>query len=470
MQIQFFGAAQEVTGSCFLLTVNHQQILVDCGLIQGSYKDEARNFDPFPFDPKALDAVILTHAHLDHSGRIPLLIKRGYTGKIYTQHATVDICEVMFKDAAYINERDAEYQQKRRRKKKQHSENNTQMTPLYTTADAEAAMDTFSGVSYNDTVEVLPGVKACFRDAGHILGSAIVEVWLTDLERNDTRKIVFSGDLGHAGAPILRDPTFVEEADWVVMESTYGDRNHRDWEPTWQELGQVITDARKEKGNILIPSFALGRTQELLYTLKQHYEEWGLDQWQIFLDSPMAIRMTDIYSKHPRLFDKEATKTVETGNGDSLFDMPNLTFTQDTQDSIAINQIKSGAIIIAASGMCNGGRIKHHLKNNIHRDGCHVIFVGFQARGTKGRTLVDGAKEIRLWGETLPVKAKLHTIGGLSAHADQDRLVGWFKHFNTNPNLFLVHGEPETQETLAARIRQETPASVEIPKPGHRLL
>lgn len=455
MQIEFLGATQEVTGSCFLLQVGESRLLVDCGMIQGSPDHERHNRDPFPFDPEAIDAVVLTHAHIDHSGRLPLLIKRGYSGKIYTHRATVDLCEIMLEDSGYLNEKEVQWENKKRERKGLEL-----LEPLYTRNDARETHLHFRSLDYEQVEEILPGVKLTLHDAGHILGSAIAELDL--MEGNKMRKIVFSGDLGHRGAPILRDPQAVKRADLVILESTYGDRLHRSWEETWQEMGEIISNARSGKGNILIPAFAVGRTQELLYVFKRNFEDWGIGDWEVFLDSPMAIEATDVYFRHAKVYDKRAKKLYQqSGNP---FMLPNLHRSQRSEDSMKINQIRSGAIIIAGSGMCTGGRIKHHFKHNIWREDAHVLIVGFQARGTLGRALVDGTRHISLWGETVQVKAQVHTIGGLSAHADQRGLLDWYGHFDNRPRVALVHGEPEAMEELAQRLQSEYGSDVVRPE------
>lgn len=451
MQIEFLGATQEVTGSCYLLSVGPHQILVECGLIQGSHSHERHNRDDFVFDPKKIDAVVLTHAHLDHSGRLPLLVKRGYQGPIYTHHATVDLCAIMLEDAGYLNEKEAHWENTKRQRKGMEL-----VEPLYTRNEAREAHDHFEGLEYGKPQEILPGVTVTLRDAGHILGSAIAEMEL--VEEEQSRKVVFSGDLGHKGAPILRDPKRIKHADLVIMESTYGDRLHRSWEATWQEMGEIISCAKSEKGNIMIPAFTVGRTQELLYAFKQNYSEWGIDDWEIFLDSPMGIEATEVYARHAKVYDTKARELYQQ-SGDP-FDLPNLHLSRRSDDSMKINQIKSGAIIIAGSGMCTGGRIKHHFKHNIWRKDAHVMIVGFQARGTPGRALVDGTRHINLWGERVNVKAKVHTIGGLSAHADQKGLMDWYGGFENRPKVVMVHGEPDAMDAITQRLRSEYQAEV----------
>lgn len=455
LQLQFIGAAREVTGSCFLLRVGNRSLLVDCGLIQGTPDDEARNWKPFPFDPRQIDAVILTHAHLDHSGRLPLLVKAGFRGQIYTHFASRDLCEILLHDAAYLNEKESEWENKKRQRRHQ-----VLVMPLYTISDAKAVMASFQALPYDQIDEIIPGIKLRLTDAGHILGSAIAEVWVED--DGVKRKLVFSGDLGHRGAPILRDPSLVSDADLVIMETTYGDRRHRSWDETWSELAGILRNANSRKGNVLIPAFAVGRTQELLYAFNRNFEAWELDRWTIFLDSPMAIEATEVYRKHRNLFDRE-TKDLERGNAKPLTP-PNLHLVRRAEESMHLNRVENGAIIIAGSGMCNGGRIKHHLKHNIWRQGCHLLIVGYQAWGTLGRRLVDGVSEINLWGETISVAAKVHTIGGFSAHADADGLMDWYRNFQGRPPVALVHGEQEAMTAFAARLKGEGAKKVWLPE------
>ncbi|MET0052611.1 MAG: MBL fold metallo-hydrolase [Candidatus Thiodiazotropha sp.] len=454
MKLQFLGAVGEVTGSCYLLTIGTHKVLIECGLVQGNREHEAANDAPFPFDPDEIDAVVLTHAHLDHSGRLPLLVKRGYDGPVYTHNATADLARIMLKDAAFLNEREAEWANRKLRKS-----GDDPILPLYDREDAIAAVHSLVPLDYDTAHELLPGVTLRLFDAGHILGSAIVCLDLQ--EQGVRRRLVISGDLGHRGAPILRDPVRLPEADLVLMESTYGNRLHRSWDSTWQEMGDIILGARKGRGNILIPSFAVGRTQELLYTFKQHFEEWELAAWDIFLDSPMAIEATEVYARHPQVYDREA-RHVQQRSG-SLYDLPNLHMTRETEESMALNRVHAGAIIIAGSGMCTGGRIRHHLRHNLHHRDSHVLIVGFQAAGTPGRALVDGARQIRLAGRELQVQAQVHTIGGLSAHADQQGLFDWYAAFQNRPPLVLVHGEPDASEALKERISAELNANVRLP-------
>jgi metallo-beta-lactamase family protein len=456
MRLEFFGAAAEVTGSCHILHVGGKTVLLDCGLIQGSRKDEERNRDPFPFDASRIDAVVLSHAHLDHCGRLPLLVKRGFRGPIFAQEASCELAAILLADAAHLAERDAHYRSRKTGKN---------VKPLYTVKEGERVMRQLQGVKYRVPTEVTDGVRIRFRDAGHILGSCAVEVWVT--ENGQERKIVFSGDLGQYDTPILKDPEAIDRADVVLMESTYGGRRHRDRERTVEEIGEIMTAARSRKGNILIPAFSIGRTQEILYQLGKHYDEWDLQRFQIFLDSPMAIEASKVYWENIHLYDEEATQLRLRNGGMPL--LPNLTLSRRTEDSMAINRVRSGAIVIAGSGMCNGGRIIHHLKHNLDRHETQVIIVGYQARGSLGRKLVDGDEAVRIHGKTIPVKAAIHTVGGLSAHGDQDDLARWYECMENRPPVYLVHGEVDSQEAFRGYLAKRSGAEVHLPAPGDSL-
>ncbi len=444
MKLEFYGAAGEVTGSCHVLHVGSRKVLLDCGLIQGSRRDEARNREPFPFEAGDIDAVVLSHAHLDHSGRLPLLVKRGFKGPIYTHNATRDLCRVLLLDAADLNERDTESENRRRLRKGLPT-----IEPLYGRDEVENTLRKLVGLGYREKTEILPGIGVCFYDAGHIMGSSISVV---TLEQGSLRRtLVFSGDLGQYDSPILHDPTALDHADVVLMESTYGGRLHRDRESTLREIGTIIKDAAHDRGNILIPAFAIGRSQEVLYTLGKNYEQWGLKNWRVFLDSPMAIDVSKIYWDYPHLYDEEATTFRR--NVNEMPPLKNLHLTRSVAESRVINRLKTGAIIIAGSGMCNGGRIVHHLKHNVWRPECHVVIVGYQAAGSLGRQLVDGRARVRIHGETVQVGAQIHTVGGLSAHGDQEDLFRWYAGFKNRPPLFLVHGESASALALAKKIR-----------------
>lgn len=460
MQLEFYGAAGEVTGSCHILTINGHRVLLDCGMIQGSRRDEARNARPFPFDARNIDAVVLSHAHIDHSGRLPLLVKRGFRGNIHATRATRDLVEVLLEDSARLSERDARSQNRRRDRK-----GLDRIEPLYSSSDAQRAIKQVEGHRYGQWIKVVDGLDVCFRDAGHILGSAIVELRLS--HGGETRTLVFSGDLGQYDTPILRDPWRGSSADAIVMESTYGGRRHRDRSETVRELGEAIQQASKSGGNVLIPAFAVGRSQEILYQFGKHYEEWEMGRWQIFLDSPMAIAASRIYWDYPHLYDAEATKLR--ADNDRMPPLPNLRLSESTEESMAINRLTKGAIILAGSGMCNGGRIIHHLRHNLWRRDAHVIIVGYQAVGSLGRRLVERQRFVKIRGEAVKVKAQIHTIGGLSAHGDQQDLQRWYENFENRPPVWLVHGERQAQHELARQLEKEADAKVRLPDPGETL-
>ncbi len=460
MQIEFYGATSGITGSCHILRLDNELILLDCGLIQGRRDIEALNREPFPFHPDEISAVVLSHAHIDHSGRLPLLIKQGYTGPIYAQNATADLCDIMLQDSAYLQERDAQYENKWRKRK-----NKPQIEPLYSVDDARTALKQFVGLRYREKKDILPGVSIRFQDAGHIMGSCNVEIWLT--ENGKQQKIVFSGDLGQYDSPILNDPSVIEEADHVIIESTYGNRTHRDQEHTIREIGEIISEARHERGNLLIPAFAVGRSQEILYFMGKHFDEWELDRWEVFLDSPMAIRASKVYWEYPHLYDEEATRLRRKVN--EMPQLRNLHISSSVEDSMAINNIRSGAIIIAASGMCTGGRIMHHLKHNISRAGSHLMIVGYQAHGTLGRKLVDGDPEVKIHGDHYRVRAKIHTVGGLSAHGDVNDLTRWARNFKNRPFMHVVHGEEQAKQDFRDRLESQLGLRAAVPEMGEVL-
>lgn len=454
MQLEFFGAAGEVTGSCHIVRVAGRQVLLDCGMIQGGRDAPERNHLPFPFEASRIDAVVLSHAHVDHCGRLPLLVKRGFTGPIFTNQACADLVPILLRDSAHLALREVE-----RVNRDQPKENHAQ--PLFDLADVERTVQQLRPIAYDTAVTVVPGVTATMRDAGHILGSSSVELRVE--EGGLSRKIVFSGDLGQYDTPILKDPFAFESADLVLMESTYGNRLHRGREDTERELGGILAQAARDGGNILIPAFAIGRSQELLYLLAKHYAEWGVDKWSIFLDSPMAVAASRVYWKHPDRYDEEASRLREGFRG--MPPLPNLTLCESADDSRAINNIRGGAIIIAGSGMANGGRILHHLKHNLQRPECHVVIVGFQAPGTLGRRLVDREPEVFIHGRRVRCASQVHTLGGLSAHGDQDDLIRWYDSFKPRPPVYLVHGEVPAAEALAAKIR-ERGAKATVTRPG----
>lgn len=459
MNISFHGAAREVTGSCFLVQTADVRFLVDFGMLQGGREAPARNRKPFAFAPESIDFVLLTHAHIDHSGLLPKLTRAGFRGPIITTAATADLLEVMLPDSAHIQERDAERAQ---RYKKSARRSGDALTPLYTLKDAADCLTQALTVDYDQELAPATGIRCRFRDAGHILGSAIVEVWVT--EHGQTTKLVFSGDLGQPGRPIVRDPTPIEEADILIIESTYGNRMHKDFKATEDELIDIV-ESTLQRGNVIVPAFAVGRTQEVIYHLHRLSREGRLSDLKVFVDSPMATEVTRITQQHMELFDENAKRLAgwrEVGRN-----LPYLHFTGSVEESMALNQISSGAIIISASGMCTAGRIKHHLRHNLPRRESSVMITGFQARGTLGRRLVDGADRVRIFGQDIPVRASVHTVGGLSAHADQAALLAWTANFSKPPaQTFVVHGEASAAEEFAGQLRAKSGWQVMVPEPG----
>lgn len=449
--LTFLGAVEGVTGSSYLLKTNHGQILLDCGLFQGSRKEEEANQEPLAFDASSIDAVVLSHAHLDHSGRLPLLVAQGFAQTIHMTSATCDLIEVLLKDAASLQERDAEWENKRRKRS-----GKKEIEPLYRLEDVDDTLELCQGHAYGQRVEIVKGVSVVFRDAGHILGSAIVEIFID--EAGSKKKLVFSGDLGNSQAALLRDPEIIEEADVLLLESTYGDREHRSMSDTLAEFEQVIEEASSNGGNILIPSFAVGRTQEIIFRLGELYQKGKLRQQLVYLDSPMAIAVTEIYHRYQDVYNAEDSAVLHSQQQQKSLHhfLPALKYSITTAESMTLNKINSGMIIIAGSGMCTGGRIRHHLKHNLWRRQSHVIFVGYQAIGTPGRALVDGATQYKIAGENIIVKAAIHTMGGFSAHASQSQLIEWLSHFRqVSPNLYLVHGEEKTKHSFKKVLSQQ---------------
>ena len=460
MQLRFFGAAREVTGSCHIFEVGGQTVLLDCGMIQGGDEAEERNTLPFPFDVKDVDAVVLSHAHIDHSGRLPLLVSRGYRGPIHAQNATVDLASILLRDSANLAASQA------RRKNRWLERNNKPLVePLYQPEDADRAIQQFEGHKYGEWFDVAPGVRVRFHDAGHILGSAVVQLAATEGEH--TRHIVFSGDLGQYDSPILRDAESPDEADVVLMESTYGDRRHKDRQRSIEELGEMLLEADARRTNILVPAFAVGRSQELLYQLGKHFREWQMDRWRIFLDSPLAIEASHIYWDYPHLYDGEATRLHK--GVDEMPPLPNLHFTRTADESRVINRLDAGAIIIAGSGMCNGGRILHHLKNNLENENTRLLFTGYQPPGSLGRRLIEGADRVRIHGRQVDVAARVHTIGGLSAHGDCGDLVRWYRGIGGRAPVYLVHGDEEAMQALKFKLSAEAGARAFVPEPGETI-
>jgi metallo-beta-lactamase family protein len=444
VELSFHGGVERVTGSCFLLKAGGLKILVDCGLFQGGPECDELNYSGFAFDPKDIDCLLLTHGHLDHCGRIPLLAKRGFRGKVVTTSATADIARVVLMDTAHINEED--YAQW---KKIMGRRGEAAREPLYTTLEAQDAMGLFDPrAEYGKALALNERVSATFRDAGHILGASFIEV---DVKGGP--RLLFSGDLGNPGKPIIRDPSPPPEADAVVMETTYAERNHRSFDESVREFVDCAVETFDRGGNVLVPAFAIERAQDLLYVIREARMKGRLPYGPVFLDSPMAIAVTGVMLRHPECFDEETRAIVEREH--DPFGFPGLEFTQTPEESRRINDIKSGAVIIAGSGMMTGGRIKHHLKHNVWRKECSLVVVGYQAEGTLGRRIVDGEREIKIFEQTFRVSASVHTIGGFSSHAGRDDLLGWLKKTGRPSHAFLVHGEEAALRAFAEKIESD---------------
>lgn len=446
MKLTFLGAAKSVTGSSYLLECGGKRILVDCGLQQGRDERDNRQLE---FNPALIDAVVLTHAHIDHSGRVPLLIKEGFRGAIHCTRLTAQLLGIMLRDSAHIQESDAQWENR-----KGSRAGREPVEPLYTLADAEAALGLIASCDYGEMIEVTDGVRLRFTDAGHLLGSASAELWLS--EEGQERKIVFSGDIGNKDQPIIRDPQYIEKSDYVVTESTYGGRLHQGDGKYKEDLAAIIDETLGKGGNVIIPSFAVGRTQELLYFIREMKEE-GLvkraPHFQVVVDSPLAREATNIYAGDLRGYlDEEALEVVK--DGEALFTFPNLVLVEGSEESKALNMDKTPKVIISASGMCDAGRIRHHLKHNLWRPESTVVFVGYQAEGSLGRRLLEGAETVKLFGETIAVKAKITKCEGLSAHADEKGLLAWIDAFSPAPKeVFVVHGEASAAEGYAETLR-----------------
>ena len=460
MKLSFHGANQEVTGSCHRVQCGGKRLLVDCGMYQGERELDEQNTGPFGFEPAEIDYVLLTHAHLDHCGRLPLLVKRGFRGEIITTPATRELARIVLLDAAHLQEEEAQY---RARKAARRHGNGTLPEPLYNTLDALQTLEYFGrSARYGTPLPIAPGITATFLDAGHILGSASVLLQLEEAGRKCA--VGFSGDIGNAGGHLLRDPVPPVGADVVVMECTYGDRLHRSPEASVQELYDAINDTLRRGGNVIIPTFALERTQELLFILHEGTENGQLPRHlPVFLDSPMAISATDVFKRHPDCYDMPVASHFAAGQ--DPFALPGLRATRETAESVAINRISGGAVIMAGSGMCTGGRVRHHLKHTLWREDCSVIFVGFAARGTLARRIIDGAASVDIFGEPIAVRARIHTINGFSAHADRDQLLAWQRKVRPK-RTFLVHGEPLVAQAFAMTL---APAQVEIPAHGQEV-
>jgi metallo-beta-lactamase family protein len=462
VRVTCLGGAGTVTGSSYLVeSAEGKRVLVDCGLFQGGKQLEERNWKDWGFDAARISTLFLTHAHIDHSGKIPKLVKDGFKGRILASPPTAELCSIMLLDSAHVQETEAAWQS---RKNKRRS--NKEVLPLYTTEDAEASLKFLTPTERDKIIEPEPGIRARLRNAGHILGSSILELWVK--EDKASLKIVFSGDLGKKNQMIVRDPHEIFDADYLFLESTYGNRLHRSLEESKAELLEAVEYAVSHKEKVLIPAFAVERTQEILYILGEFLRAGRLPRIPVFVDSPLAIKATEIFRKNKKYYDEEAQAIVDQGY--DPFNMPNLRYAATTEESRAINETKGSAIVIAGNGMCTAGRIRHHLKHNLWRPGTSLVIVGFQAQGSTGRQIVDGAKQVRLFGETVSVKAKVFTIGGFSAHADQNDLLEWTGHFESNPRVFLVHGEPSASESLGAKIKDRLGLDVYIPKWKERLV
>ena len=456
MRAEFLGGVRTVTGSATLLERDSLKWLVDCGMFQGGEELEKRNRKTQPYQAPKLSFILLTHAHIDHSGLIPKMVREGFRGKVICTQATLDLCEVMLQDSGHIQEMEAEWQNRKGKRA-----GRGEAVPLYTAKDAEKSLRHFQPVSYDEIVPLAEGLKVRFRDAGHILGSAIIEFWVE--EEGQERKLIFSGDLGNSNQPIVRDPSIVEEGDVLWLESTYGNRLHKSKEETVQELLKIVREAIAHQAKVVIPAFAVERTQDIIYTLGQSIRRGDLPPIPVYIDSPLAISATEIFKKNSDCFDRE-TQEILSG-GENPLDIPGIMFTRTTEESKAINEDSRPGVIVSASGMCDAGRVKHHLKHHLWREESHIVIIGYQAEGTVGRRIVDGAKTVRLFGEEIAVKAHIHTLGGFSAHADQKGLLDWVSHLH-NPRLeiFVNHGEEKISLELSQLISERFHFKTTVPQ------
>lgn len=465
MDIQFFGAAKLVTGSNFLLTTKNHKILIDCGMFQGNNEKERMNFEDFPYDLSDIDCLILTHSHIDHSGRIPKLVKDGFRGKILCTKATYDLCSIMLLDSANIQESDAKWENKKRNRAGKPN-----IEPLYTVEDAKSSLNYFDPYFYNQRIKINEEITIRFKDAGHILGSSIVEIWVT--EEKETTKIVFSGDLGMPGRPIIRHPEYINEADYLIIESTYGDINHEPYKKSTERLVDIINRTALRGGTVIIPSFAVGRTQELIYELNKYYEyNTNIEEYMripIYIDSPLAVNATSVFQRNSSSFNEEAQELIL--KGDNPFNFGNLRYIQSTEESISLNKAKYPKVIISSSGMATAGRVRHHLKHNLWDPKNSLVFVGYQAEGTLGRILLNGAKKVKLLGEEIDVQLEIYDLEGFSGHADQDTLLNWIGKFRRKPKkIFLVHGEEGPANVLSELIEEKFKIETIIPNLGDKL-
>jgi len=457
IKLRFLGAAHNVTGSRYLLEVNSVRLLVDCGLYQ-EREFQGRNWDPFTIPPNTLDAVLLTHAHLDHCGLLPKLVREGFQGRIYCTTATSEIAQIILSDSAHLQEEDAEFKKKRHEREGRRGP--FPEIPLYTVEDAKASLPLFSPVKYGEHVQIGNVVEATFYDAGHVLGSSMVKVVVSQGE--EKRTIIFSGDVGRWDRPILQDPNIFSKADYVIVESTYGDGVHEDPAEIGDKLAEIVNSTHKAGGNILVPSFALQRTQEVLYYLNELLVQDRIPHLIVFLDSPMAISITEVFKRHSEMFDQDMMKLLQ--HRRSPFDFPGLKMVQTVDESKSLNHIAGTIMIIAGSGMCMGGRIKHHLVTNISRPESTILFVGYQAMGTLGRQIVNGARKVRILGQKYPVRARIARISGFSAHADRDELLRWLSGLIVAPkHVFVTHGEAKVAEQFGEFLREKTGWEVSVP-------
>ncbi|WP_456400713.1 MBL fold metallo-hydrolase [Persephonella sp.] len=459
--VQSFGAAKTVTGSCHLMTVGKLKILIDCGMFQGT--DEERNYERFPFNPKDIDYLIVTHAHIDHIGRIPLLVKNGFRGKIISTHPTRTISRIMLLDAAKVMEEEykVEYKKALRR-----GEPEKVKPPLFDEDDVYESLEFFKiTLEYEQPIKITDTITVTLKNAGHIIGSAYVVIKINT--KNSIKNIVFSGDLGLKERLIIEPLTFSENGQYIFIESTYGNRKHKSLKESIREFEEAVIESFKDGGNIVIPTFALERSQEILYVLREMYDRGKLPKCKIFLDSPLAISATKIFLQYPEYFNKDLKEMIK--NGKNPFIFPYVEFTSTVEESKKINSIENGAIILAGSGMCTGGRIKHHLKHNLWREESSIIFVGYQAKGTLGRSIIDGAKKVKIYGEEIAVKSKIFTINGFSSHADKPILIEWLKRFKNKININIIHGEPDVMEIFKDNIQKELNIKPHIVEFGEKI-
>lgn len=463
LRLTFLGAAKTVTGSCFLLETKSKKILIDCGMFQGHSKEHALNAEPFHFNPSEIDCVLLTHSHIDHSGRIPKLYLDGFRGEVIATKATVELCSIMLPDSGHIQEIETQWLNRKRIRAGKHL-----IKPLYTMQDAMDCMSLFRKVSYDEEIQIGGDIRVKFRNAGHMLGSSILEVWVKEGEKEV--KLVFTGDLGNKNVPLLKEPAIIEDADYLIIESTYGNKLHKDNNKRAEKFLNILIETINNGGNVIIPSFAVGRTQEILFEIHKDRDKYKnqleiLSTIPVYVDSPLAISATEIFKNNLDYLNDEVREYLE--NGENPLDFPNLKFTRSAEESRLLNEMNENMVIISASGMCEAGRIKHHLKHNLWRRECTILFVGYQAEGTLGRKILDGAKKVKIFGEEILVNARIESIDGFSGHADKNGLLDWLGQFKKKPRgIFIVHGESDAQEELAAAIVEKFRIDCVIPERG----